>query len=95
MSAFIAVSLILLGAAFYFANERGSNPWTTASGVVVGTGMASDYDGNHPILIVRLPDGREVQVPISKGQYQNCSAGRSIALMQQGISYRVALEGCS
>ena len=95
LTAFAAVGLIVMGAAFYFLNERASHPWTPISGVVVRTGMASDYDGNHPIIVVRLPDGRETQIPISKSQVRSCSAGRSIALLQQGAAYRVALKGCS
>jgi hypothetical protein len=56
--------------------------------------MRSDYEGDHPLVIVRLANGNEQQVYASTPQLAKCAPGDTIALMQQGMSYRVAVEGC-
>lgn len=95
LAAYTAVAGVILLAAFYFMSERSSGEWKSLHGTVVRTGVRSDYDGNHPLLIVRLPDGGQQQVLVSSSQQAQCSPGDTVALMQQGLAYRVALEGCA
>ena len=94
LAAFVAVGIAILVAALHFSNAMASGEWEQVDAVVVRHGIRSDYDGNHPLITVRLPDGTEQQVSISSNQAVQCTPGGPIALMRQGITYRVALEGC-
>ena len=95
LAAFTFVGLIVLAGAFYLSNRQSSGKWVSASGTVIRTGVGNDYDGNHPLLIVELADGHREQIAIPAGQYGGCNSGDRVALVRQGLSYRVALEGCS
>ncbi len=94
LAAYITVAAIVLLAAFYSMSERNSAEWDSLNATVVRTGMRSDYNGNHPLLVVRLSNGSQQQILISASQHAQCNPGDTIVLMQQGLAYRVALEGC-
>jgi hypothetical protein len=92
---YVALFTAVIGVSLYFASLRSTEPWTVITGEVVAVGMRSDFDGNHPMLTVQLPDGSQTRVTVSKTQLAQCAPGEQIALMKQGVAYRVGLEGCS
>ena len=50
--------------------------------------------GDLPILTVRLPDGSVREVQATWADVDDCKAGRSISLLQQGTALQVGRAGC-
>jgi hypothetical protein len=51
--------------------------------------------GNLPIVTVRLPDGSVRQVQATWADFDNCSRGRWLSLIQHGPALLVGKPGCS
>lgn len=83
---------LLAGATFLALRTLGESRIVEAE--VLRFGIRADYDGNHPLVIVRLADGSTRQLQTSAAQLRECSRGSRIFLLQRGQSYRVALNGC-
>lgn len=63
-------------------------------GTVVGFSSRPDIDGDHPIVSVRLEDGRVEQVRTTPVLLERCSIGRSIVLLRRTHSLQVGPKGC-
>ncbi len=94
----ILVALMLLAAlaAMTFWQVRVSNhPVEIIDAEVLRFGSYADYDGNHPLVIVRLPNGQTRQLPASPHTLRSCRDGSKVSLVRQAGSLRVAFSGCA
>ena len=51
--------------------------------------------GDLPLVTVRLPDGSVREVQATWADVNDCEAGRSISLVQQGTALQVGRPGCA
>lgn len=97
----IMVILLVLGLA---AAVIGAGLWTTRNagspaieeeGQVVRFGAFHTDEGARPLVLVRISNGRTVQLEASRSQTRNCRAGSSIRLLRRGDFLQVHPYGCS
>jgi hypothetical protein len=62
---------------------------------VVGFESYANQVGDHPIVVVRMADGSERQVPIPTSSLRRCKIGSTIRLLRWPHTIDVAPEGCA
>ena len=63
-------------------------------GRIVSIGSRATGEGEHPVLLVQLPDGARHQVVTLRTDIRECRPGSRIALQQAGRYLKVGLMGC-
>lgn len=58
-------------------------------------GVTSDYDGDHPTVIVRLRDGSVRQLSASRASVRLCRVGGGIRVLRSENTLRVSPFGCA
>jgi hypothetical protein len=93
----VVLSLLAIVVAALFSEYsyvfRSAQPFDA---VVTKVGMRpAGYEGDAPILTVRLKNGsiRQVMAPWSAVKW--CEPGSTVSLIENGRGYRVGLRGCS
>jgi hypothetical protein len=73
---------------------RQSGAMVEEKGVVLNFSSRPDIDGDHPIVSVRLQDGRVEQVRTTPVLLERCAKGGNIALVRRSHSLQVSPRGC-
>jgi hypothetical protein len=95
------VILLVLGLAAFliaiglWATRNHDLPPMEEEGVVVRFGAYSADDGPRPVVLVRMTDGRVLQLGVHRGATQYCRAGSRIGLIRRGDIVAVAPRGCA
>lgn len=91
----VVVGLIVVAVLWTaFATSRMEEPAQRVTGTVVRFGTAHDYEGNRPIVIVRMGDGTDHQLPVSPSTLNGCRSGDPIEIFESGGLRRVGPAGC-
>jgi hypothetical protein len=73
---------------------RQSGAMVEEKGLVLSFSSRPDTDGDHPIVSVRLQDGRVEQVRTTPMLLERCARGKNIVLVRRSHSLQVGPEGC-
>ena len=91
----LAVTLVGLLVAYTVLRtwEYGEPP-VGAGGEIVRFGSRADYDGDHPVVVVRLSDGSTRELSASAATLRGCRVGDRLPLIQTKLTYRASPKGC-
>jgi hypothetical protein len=84
---------VAIGVGLWLYRDIG-RPVTTEDAEIVRFGSYGNYDGDHPVVLVRLGDGRTRQLSASGATLINCRIGGRIRLLRGPSSLRVSPRGC-
>lgn len=87
------VGAVLLAAGLFVARTSGKTA-TQEVGQVVRFGSYATDEGDQPLVIVRLRDGRVRQFYIHRAQLRTCRVGDRIRLVSKGDWLGVHLRAC-
>lgn len=95
-----AILLVLGLAAFAIAaglwmTRNARMPAIEEQAEVVRFGAYHTEEGARPLVLVRMNDGRIVQLGVSRSQTRNCRVGSRIQLVRRGDTLNVHSSGCS
>lgn len=74
---------------------RQSGAMVEEKGLVLSFSSRPDIDGDHPIVSVRLQDGRVEYVRTTPMLLERCAKGGDIVLVRRSRSLQVSPKGCS
>jgi hypothetical protein len=86
--------ILVLGVMAYGAHLA-ALPAERITGEIVRFGSGAEYEGNYPLIVVRLADGSTRQFGINRGEVAFCRVGGAVALLRRrGNRIALAPSAC-
>jgi hypothetical protein len=89
----LLITLLVLAVTFH-ATRQVQQPATHARAEIIGFGTRHAYDGNRPIVIVKMADGSVRQLNAHRALVRRCRRGDMLHLIARGNRVSVGPEGC-